>query len=700
MKTCFPKSLKTGEKICFKTVDSAVFDNNGVPLSDRLKDIKTDISANESNINTTNSRIDNIIANDTSTDNNTELIDMRVGYDGTTYATTGAALRGQVTDIYDSIKEIIKHTREVVPRNMNIYDAMYKHDDATMLYTDYVKFAYPTTVYVPAGYQLAVYVYDYNDSTKVYTEVANSGWTTKYPIPKNKYVIIKLKHIDGSNILETESIALMFQEEYPEILKNTTLDSIGFYDSLEYMSANITTNTFDPTKICTDKLLSSTSAMFVKAKTGYKCKVIIYRLNSDGTTYSSYYDAGWKQEHAIPAENKFLFVFAKETDTDIIYFDEFVNNFSIEEIKLDSDELTNLLRTASYTGVTWKDDGHYHYEVSANSFASALTTYNVPVTLYLDYNSTNSIAVHFPFPTDPSVVEYDSYLTKVVTIPAGVAFRLHFTNDDYTLVNLRDLLKLKMTTGILESEPNIHFKDIGHKGLTRYAPENTLISFRFAKLQGFKYVECDVVFTSDNIPVLLDGADISRSSTGTGIITNMTYAEASQYSYGFPERFGNAYANTKIPTFEEFTIFCKKQGLHPYVELNMEATQDQVTTVINIAKRVGILRNMTWISYNPTVLTMVKTADANARLGLLSYTLTSDRIEHGKLLKSATNEVFMNTMYTTLTTDMIDACIAESMPIEVNVVDDATVVDTLHPYISGATSNWMQVGKYLMRKTN
>lgn len=36
MKTGFPKVLSTGEKYCFKTVDRAVFDNEGYPLSDRL----------------------------------------------------------------------------------------------------------------------------------------------------------------------------------------------------------------------------------------------------------------------------------------------------------------------------------------------------------------------------------------------------------------------------------------------------------------------------------------------------------------------------------------------------------------------------------------------------------------------------------------------------------------------------------------
>ena len=36
MKSFFPKSLKTNEKVCFKTMDQAVYDEQGVPLSNRI----------------------------------------------------------------------------------------------------------------------------------------------------------------------------------------------------------------------------------------------------------------------------------------------------------------------------------------------------------------------------------------------------------------------------------------------------------------------------------------------------------------------------------------------------------------------------------------------------------------------------------------------------------------------------------------
>lgn len=244
MKTCFPKSLKTNERVCFKTVDSAVFDNNGVPLSDRLNTIKNDINKNTSDYTVLSNRLDNFIALEEGgmddADAIRELADIHIGFDGTDHGSAGAAVREQITAVYDRIKSVIKHTREAVPRDFNIYDAMYLHDDATMLYTDYITYPYPSTVSVPVGYKLMVEVFNYDEDTFTYTKYMDSGWVDKYPIPKNKPVIIKLKHSDDSNILETETVALMFEDEYPEILKNAILNNIGFYDALEYR--DISTN--------------------------------------------------------------------------------------------------------------------------------------------------------------------------------------------------------------------------------------------------------------------------------------------------------------------------------------------------------------------------------------------------------------------------------------------------------------------------
>lgn len=54
----------------------------------------------DTEIGNLNDRIDNIIVDGSSTEGNTELIDIRTGADGIVYETAGKAVRNQVQQIY------------------------------------------------------------------------------------------------------------------------------------------------------------------------------------------------------------------------------------------------------------------------------------------------------------------------------------------------------------------------------------------------------------------------------------------------------------------------------------------------------------------------------------------------------------------------------------------------------------------------
>ena len=83
-------------------------DNDVYSVKDTVA--RTQASTNASNIVTQTARIDNIVAlTPGSTTGDAELIDIRIGADGTTYPTAGDAVRGQVTDLKKELDGLRTH---------------------------------------------------------------------------------------------------------------------------------------------------------------------------------------------------------------------------------------------------------------------------------------------------------------------------------------------------------------------------------------------------------------------------------------------------------------------------------------------------------------------------------------------------------------------------------------------------------------
>ena len=97
-----------------------------IRLENLLVNAKSDLEASvEATTYTLNARVNNIISNSNTVDNNSELVDIRVGADGTTYATAGEAVRAQIKAINYDAEIIAEHT-----------DAIARHDSTIQAHTD------------------------------------------------------------------------------------------------------------------------------------------------------------------------------------------------------------------------------------------------------------------------------------------------------------------------------------------------------------------------------------------------------------------------------------------------------------------------------------------------------------------------------------------------------------------------------------
>ena len=229
-------------------------------------------------------------------------------------------------------------------------------------------------------------------------------------------------------------------------------------------------------------------------------------------------------------------------------------------------------------------------------------------------------------------------------------------------------------------------KSINHRGYNTIAPENTLSAFELSAKKGFGFVECDVSFTNDNVPVILHDNTVDRTSDGSGVIGSFTYEAVRKLDFGSWK--SEAYKGEKIPSLAEFADLCKRLGLHAYIELKTQGTSpEQVKIAYDIVKNVGINDNVTWISFGADLLKVVHEIDPSARIGFVVNSVNDTVINEYYKLSDGGNEAFIDCNVVNLNDYAVSLLKKMNIPLEVWTVDSGAVIAGLDKYVSGFTSN-------------
>ena len=229
-------------------------------------------------------------------------------------------------------------------------------------------------------------------------------------------------------------------------------------------------------------------------------------------------------------------------------------------------------------------------------------------------------------------------------------------------------------------------KGVNHRGYNLVAPENTIPAYQLSVEHGFKFVETDVRFTSDNVPVLLHDATVDRTSNGTGEISQMTYAQARALDFGSWK--SAEYAGTKIPSFEEFIVFCKRTNIYPYIELSGDVySLAQIEILYNIVKRYGMERAVTWIGSIPQNLNKIKEFDKGSRFGVITWgAATSSSVDIANNLKTGINDVFLN-MDIRYINDTLPIAQTAGLPLELWTSNSESEMRNVDSYVNGIASD-------------
>jgi len=135
---------------------------------------------------------------------------------------------------------------------------------------------------------------------------------------------------------------------------------------------------------------------------------------------------------------------------------------------------------------------------------------------------------------------------------------------------------------------------VGHRGLVREAPENTLASFR-ACLDLRLGFEFDVRRTADGCLVCLHDETLDRTTDGNGNVGALTLNQIRQLDAG--RWFSPEFAGERVPTIDEvFALIAAHGGKGGLFAVDIKAADERVEAdLVQLATRHGILDRLIFI---------------------------------------------------------------------------------------------------------
>jgi glycerophosphoryl diester phosphodiesterase len=118
---------------------------------------------------------------------------------------------------------------------------------------------------------------------------------------------------------------------------------------------------------------------------------------------------------------------------------------------------------------------------------------------------------------------------------------------------------------------------------TEYYGNSRLSSYKGSVLNGFNFAECDIVWTSDEIPVCCHDDSFTETGTGTVVvIAEHTYAELQQYNYH----------HEKIASLDEVVHACKLYGLTLQIDHTHTWDTSRWDIIFGIVKKYAMLKRV------------------------------------------------------------------------------------------------------------
>lgn len=167
-----------------------------------------------------------------------------------------------------------------------------------------------------------------------------------------------------------------------------------------------------------------------------------------------------------------------------------------------------------------------------------------------------------------------------------------------------------------------------HRGVTAYAPENTLPAYEKSVELGYYTAECDIRLTKDGVWVLHHNGDLAMFGK-EGTIEDHTYEELCSYKY---VRGTNCdMEGLKICTLDEFLDVFVGTSTRPQIEIKTE-TYDTLGTVVDAVEKKRMAEQSIVISFDLEQLRIIHELNPDIELWYLVGKITPECIAEAKAL--------------------------------------------------------------------
>ncbi len=156
----------------------------------------------------------------------------------------------------------------------------------------------------------------------------------------------------------------------------------------------------------------------------------------------------------------------------------------------------------------------------------------------------------------------------------------------------------------------------GHRGASKYAPENTIAAFELALQQGAEAFELDTMLSADGIPVVIHDRTVGRTTDGSGNVDQLSSKKLRIMDAG--STFSVKYSNERIPLLEEVFAIFKDRALINVELKNYHNLSDTLPEIaMEIANRMDVLDQLLFSSFFPSNLDRIKQITPRAKVALL-----------------------------------------------------------------------------------